>query len=386
MVWTSYLYSSATNAAFSEVVLCSEPKNTRLSISSFTATLALALPLASMVSGATNIARRDILDPSDYKNTTVSRGIKYSYYFSPPTDNKRFLLFLHGWPGFSYDWRYQVEFFKEAGYGIIVPDLLGYGGTEKPTDPEAYRSSLISRDIVDILDFESVSNDVVVVGHDWGSKATARIANYFPDRFSAFGFLAVGNLPTAFFTIPYPQLNNATKTALGYEEYGYWDFLTRPGTDEVLGTHLESFFSLAHTGDAVQALTDWAPLGALEAWVTNDRKASTTVVTPEEEDRYLKAYSIPGALEASLAWYKVVVQGIEAQDNEGIPEENLTVVKPVFLGATLRDFVVIAPSSVRATLDTSSNATIHLYDTGHWVQWEAKDELNRDLQAWIEGL
>ena len=144
----------------------------RLSISSLAVVLGafVSLPLAPALSATTpGIAKRgSILDPANYKNTTTSRGIAYNYYISPPANNdKRFLLLLHGWPGLSYDYRFQVDFFREAGYGIIVPDMLGYGQTDKPTDPEVYKSSLISRDIVDILDAESVENNVVVVGHDW---------------------------------------------------------------------------------------------------------------------------------------------------------------------------------------------------------------------------
>ena len=130
---------------------------------------AIAL-VSATVAGTSNpaLAKRGILDPASYKNTTTSRGITYSYYFAPPASgDKRFLVLLHGWPGLSYDYRFQVDFFKDAGYGLIIPDMLGYGGTDKPTDLEAYKSSLITRDIVDILDRESVGDDAVVIGHDW---------------------------------------------------------------------------------------------------------------------------------------------------------------------------------------------------------------------------
>ncbi|KAL0570551.1 hypothetical protein V5O48_011404 [Marasmius crinis-equi] len=320
----------------------------------------------------------DILDPSNYKNTTVSRGINYSYYYSPPTNNQRSLVFLHGWPGLSYDWRFQVDFFKEAGYGIIVPDMLGYGGTDKPTDPEVYKSSLISRDIVDILDTESVRQDAVVIGHDWGSKIVGRLANYFPERFSAFGFIALGNAP---FTSPYDQLNTLTKAVFGYELFGYWELFARPGAQELLGSHLESLLSLIHSADPADWVTHFAPLGALEAYVKEDRRPASTVWTPEEAEIYLKAYSLPDALEASLAWYKVVVSDIEARDSQGIPPENLIVTKPVFFGAVLADFVTVAPIMVQSTLNSTTNSTIRYYDAGHYAHWVVKDEVNRDLLA-----
>lgn len=105
-------------------------------------------------------------DPSLYRNMETSRGMDYHYYLSESKDNKPYLLFLHGFPCTSYDWRYQIAFFGDQGYGLVVPDMLGYGGTSKPVDPEEYKSSLLTKDLVEILDAEGIEN-VVVIGHDW---------------------------------------------------------------------------------------------------------------------------------------------------------------------------------------------------------------------------
>ncbi len=108
-----------------------------------------------------------MLDPGSFKDLVVSRGLKYHYYCSSPKSaSKPYLLFLHGFPGSAYDWRHQIVFFSAQGYGLVVPDMLGYGGTDKPAEVEAYRSSLINQDIVDILDEENVES-VVAIGHDW---------------------------------------------------------------------------------------------------------------------------------------------------------------------------------------------------------------------------
>jgi soluble epoxide hydrolase / lipid-phosphate phosphatase len=105
-------------------------------------------------------------DSSLFKDVNVTRGLQYHYYAAPAEPGKPTLLFLHGFPSTSYDWRHQVSFFQDNGYGLIVPDMLGYGGTSKPLDPELYVSSLVTKDIVDILDAEGIDK-AVVVGHDW---------------------------------------------------------------------------------------------------------------------------------------------------------------------------------------------------------------------------
>ena len=76
------------------------------------------------------------------------------------------MFFCHGFPGTARDWRYIVPFFKEKGYGIIAPDMIGYGGTDKPADPTQYVSSLVTRDLVDIMDAEHVDK-AIAIGHDW---------------------------------------------------------------------------------------------------------------------------------------------------------------------------------------------------------------------------
>jgi soluble epoxide hydrolase / lipid-phosphate phosphatase len=108
------------------------------------------------------------MDQTLYKSHTVSRGITYAYYFSPPKDHQRTLLFLHGYPSTSYDWHKQVAFFVEKGYGTLVPDMLGYGGTDKPPAEELdkYSPTAMVKDLIELLEKEQVG-PAVAVGHDW---------------------------------------------------------------------------------------------------------------------------------------------------------------------------------------------------------------------------
>ncbi|KAF7979937.1 hypothetical protein HWV62_40362 [Athelia sp. TMB] len=147
------------------------------------------------------------MEQSLYKDLKVSRGLTYHYYFSPTTGTKPTIVFLHGFPSTSHDYRHQASFFRAKGYGVLVPDLLGYGGTAKPDDPAAYVQSLIVRDIVDILDAEGVQK---------GTMTNSRLGNYFPDRVIALGFLNIGYSPPLF-AANFDALSAATKAAVGYE-------------------------------------------------------------------------------------------------------------------------------------------------------------------------
>lgn len=68
------------------------------------------------------------MDPSRHKDFSTSCGLTYHYYFSPPKEAGQTLLFVHGFPSTSYDWHKQVAHFEALGYGLIVPDMLAYGG------------------------------------------------------------------------------------------------------------------------------------------------------------------------------------------------------------------------------------------------------------------
>lgn len=104
--------------------------------------------------------------PTITKTTSLPQGRTYSYVYIKPKIEKPWLLFLHGFPSSSFDWRYQIGFFSDLGYGVLAPDLLGYGGTDKPTEERAYTIEKMSQEIVAVLDAEKVSR-VIGVAHDW---------------------------------------------------------------------------------------------------------------------------------------------------------------------------------------------------------------------------
>ncbi|EPQ53391.1 hypothetical protein GLOTRDRAFT_45684 [Gloeophyllum trabeum ATCC 11539] len=271
------------------------------------------------------------MDQSSYKDAVTTRGIKYHYYFSPPKDSKPILLFLHGFPSTSWDWRHIVPFFKERGYGVIVPDMLGYGGTDKPTDPQQYKLSLIAKDLVDILDAEKVEK-VISVSHDWGSMAASRLANFYPERVLAF----------AFFNVPYgppnpmtaEQRNEHFSKLAGYERFGYWFFMASPGADKLIEEKWDSFRSLYLPVNPIWWKEYLNPSGGVKAWLDANRIEPLPSYITEEVSR-LTSYIIPlvdrvrvqeinhhrdillkGGLAGPVCWYRVLVEGITPEDDK----------------------------------------------------------------------
>src|ERR1019366_6992867 len=64
-------------------------------------------------------------------------GIEYDVTGEGPP-----VVLLHGFPDSGRLWRHQVPALAEAGFKVIVPDMRGYGRSDKPTEVEAYTMDL----------------------------------------------------------------------------------------------------------------------------------------------------------------------------------------------------------------------------------------------------
>jgi soluble epoxide hydrolase/lipid-phosphate phosphatase len=76
------------------------------------------------------------------------------------------MLTVTQYPSSSYLWHYQVKQCQDEGYGAIVPDLLGYGDTDHPSNIEAYNTTIIAKHVIDIVDYEGLDT-VIGIAHDW---------------------------------------------------------------------------------------------------------------------------------------------------------------------------------------------------------------------------
>jgi soluble epoxide hydrolase / lipid-phosphate phosphatase len=105
--------------------------------------------------------------PDISKKVSLSDGTNYAYIRIPAVDStKPTFLLLHGFPSSSYDWRHIVLELRERGYGVIAPDLLGYGDTDKPVEVAEYSFKRMGNDVAELIHIENLDK-VIGVGHDW---------------------------------------------------------------------------------------------------------------------------------------------------------------------------------------------------------------------------
>jgi pimeloyl-ACP methyl ester carboxylesterase len=110
------------------------------------------------------------------------------------------VVLLHGIPGSGRTWT-QVGELLGSRHRIVVPDLVGFGGSARCRDVEALHAEGQATALAEVLSRVGVRR-AVLVGHDFGGPVALTLARRSPDLVAALGLLATntfGDTP-----IPFP--------------------------------------------------------------------------------------------------------------------------------------------------------------------------------------
>ncbi len=107
-------------------------------------------------------------------------------------------LCLHGNPAWSYLYRKMLPIFMAAGSRVVVPDLIGFGKSDKPKKDTFHTFSWhrqVLLELVELLDLQKI----VLVVQDWGGLLGLTLPMTFPERFKGLVVmntaLATGDAP-----------------------------------------------------------------------------------------------------------------------------------------------------------------------------------------------
>ncbi|KAM0458640.1 hypothetical protein ACHAPV_006032 [Trichoderma viride] len=307
-------------------------------------------------------------------------GTTYVYDYVPARgDNSTFLL-LHGFPSTRKEWRPYLSKLTDEGYGVIVPDLLGYGDSDMPLELEAYNLKTISGHFAELVKHEKIEK-VIGVGHDWGSLILSRALVWHPETFEKAVFLSLG-YNAAGINFDVDGFNIQGLKQLGYMQFGYWYFFNSFDAASVLSQNLESFFHLAFHNNASDLPQTFCALGAVRAWVT----ANTTTPDPEWlepgfKSLWISLFSKRDAMQTALNYYQSFLRGYSAVDEARLTDENRKIKVPVMAIGGTKDLVTRFDQLKSETEPWATKGyTQHAVESGHWVMSEAGDAVMKHLK------
>ena len=109
----------------------------------------------------------------------VVDGHRVHYEVAGPADGPAVVL-IHGLGGRAEDWRNLAPYLAQAGFRVYMPDLVGYGRSEKPADfsYSVHDEAALVVDFMNALGLQQVD----LGGWSMGGAITQHLAADHPDR------------------------------------------------------------------------------------------------------------------------------------------------------------------------------------------------------------
>lgn len=275
-----------------------------------------------------------MFDVYDGARSIDGAGVRLRVCDHGPEDGSPVLL-VHGFPDTAHLWRHQVPVLAAAGHRVIVPDLRGFGGSDKPPDVSDYTLRRHAADLASILASKGIGS-ARIVGHDWGAALSWYLTIVSPALVERLVVLSVGH-PSAF-------------AAAGIEQRARsWYML---------------LFQFEGIGERWLRRDDW---DGLRAWSRDH----------PEQDRWIETLSEPGALEAALNIYRANMP----PDTWAAPAPALPAAPCDVMGVwSTGDFALLEPQMTESSEYVAGDWRYERIEgASHWIPLDAPDRLNELL-------
>ncbi len=294
------------------------------------------------------------------------------------------VVLVHGWPESWYSWRHQIDPLVEAGYRVCVPDMRGYGGSDKPHPLEAYDMESMTGDIAGLIDALG-ADDAVLVGHDWGAPIVYVTSILHREKVRAVCGMSIPYTGRP----PVPAIRIFEKAFAG--KFFYMNYFQEEGVAEAefeadLPRALSTIYHRA-SGDtprdgvfqskapSASFLDGTSPPDTLPTWLT------------EADFAYYVSQFEQSGMRGPINRYRNF-----ARDWKALPQladEKIT--QPSFFIAGARDpaltmFGDVDTLAKMKSLTGDYRGEKMIEGIGHWVQQEAPEETNAALLGFLKAL
>jgi tRNA(adenine34) deaminase len=128
------------------------------------------------------------------------RGMRLHFLDEGKRDAQKVFLCLHGVPSWSYIFRNWVSALSAAGHRVVVPDMLGFGKSDKPKKWDTHTLAFHRAYLLELIADLDLRN-IVLIGLDWGLTIGVTLMMDMPSRFV--GLLAMNGI------LPWHQTTHA---------------------------------------------------------------------------------------------------------------------------------------------------------------------------------
>jgi pimeloyl-ACP methyl ester carboxylesterase len=253
------------------------------------------------------------------------------------------IILLHGFPENWTSWRRQFPALVQAGFSVWAPDLRGYNLSDRPAARDAYHLRHLMDDVAAIVRATGAPR-AHIAGHDMGGVIAWAFAGHRPTLVDKLVIL----------NAPHPQI--------------YLRKVRRP--PQMFKSWYVLFFQFPRLPELALSARNFSAVRDMFVRMPFRRNA----FTESDVDQYIRALSLPGALTAALNYYRANLRSdsIQLAGSARIAAETLVIWgdhDPALDISLLDDLDRVVP-----------RVQIHrIAESGHWVQNEAPDEVNRVL-------
>ena len=263
------------------------------------------------------------------------------------------IVLLHGNPTSSYLWRNVIPELTASGR-VIAPDLIGQGDSEKLSvseGPGRYTFEVAYEYLAGLLSELDAEQNVVLVGHDWGSALGFHWARNHPDLVRGIAYMEALVSPVEWSEWP--------EAARGI----FQGFRSEKGEDLVLTRNL--FVEAVLPNSVIRKLTD------------------------EEMDHYRAPFSTPDDRQPTLNWPRQIpidgepVEMVQLVSEYGRWLEESVTLPKLFINAEPGSILVGRQREYCRSWPNQKEVTV---PGKHFVQEDSPSKIGKAIAEWLKGL
>ncbi len=120
--------------------------------------------------------------PNYTENLPGYEGLRMHLVDEGPARAGQVYLCLHGEPTWGFLYRKMMSVFLESRARVVIPDMFGFGRSDKPVDDDVYDWSFHRDSLVGLIEQRDLKG-ITLVCQDWGGILGLTLPMQMPERF-----------------------------------------------------------------------------------------------------------------------------------------------------------------------------------------------------------